>query len=128
LDILYLSKAALDEVRSTRFCEWKSWTDARVPKSLASLEDGRQTAFSRLTFRRLVDSAELLTATEATSDLVFDPRCLGGDKSLACLYRTASVILFQSREFDHCLVQALSQFCINSTSIYPEHPAPPELF
>jgi hypothetical protein len=75
-----------------------------------------------------VDYAELLTATEATSDLVFDPRCLGGDKPLACFYRTARVILFETLEFDHCLVQALSKFCINSTSLYPEHPAPPELF
>jgi hypothetical protein len=75
-----------------------------------------------------VDYAELLTATEATSDLVFDPRCLGGDKPLACFYRTTSVILFQTREFDHCLVQALSKFCINSTSLYPEHLAPSELF
>jgi hypothetical protein len=73
-----------------------------------------------------VDSAELLTATEATGDLVFDPRCLGGDKPLACLYRTVSMFLFQSRDFDHCLVKALRKFCINSTSIYPEHPAPPE--
>jgi hypothetical protein len=75
-----------------------------------------------------VDSAELLTAAEGTSDLVFDPRCLSGDKPLACFYGTASMILFQSREFDQCLVQALRKFCIHSTSLYPEHPAPPELF
>jgi hypothetical protein len=75
-----------------------------------------------------VDSAELLTATKATGGLMFDPRCLGGDKPLACLYRTVSMFLFQSRDFDHCLVKALRKFCINSTSIYPEHPAPPEFF
>ena len=75
-----------------------------------------------------MDSAELLAATEGTSDLVFDPRCLCGDKPLACLDRRESMILFQSVEFDRCLVQAPTKFCINSTSIYREHPAPPELF
>ena len=38
------------------------------------------------------------------------------------------MILFQSREFDHRLVKALSKFCINSTSSYPEHPASPAFF
>jgi hypothetical protein len=75
------------------------------------------------TFRGLVDFAELLAATKSTGHLVFDPRCLCGDKLLACLYWTKSMILFQSREFDHRLVKALSKFCINSTSIYSEHPA-----
>ena len=86
---------------------------------------GRQTAFTRPLSRGLVDSAELLAATKATGHLVFDPCCLCGDKLLACLYRTTSMILFQSREFDHRLVKALSKFCINSTSRYPEHPALP---
>jgi hypothetical protein len=71
-----------------------------------------------------VDSAELLAATEATSDFVFDPRCLGDGKPIACLYRTASMILFEARDFDHRIVQALRKFCINSTNTFPEHPAP----
>jgi hypothetical protein len=75
-----------------------------------------------------VDSAELLAATKSTGHLVLDPRRLCGDKLLACLYRTTSMILFQSREFDHRLVKALSKFCINSTSSYPEHPASPAFF
>jgi hypothetical protein len=76
----------------------------------------------------LVDFAEMLTATKSTGHLVFDPRCLCGDKPLACLYRTEGVILFQSRDIDHRIVKALRKFCINSTSIYPEHSAPPEFF
>jgi len=75
-----------------------------------------------------VDSAELLTATKSTGHLVFDPRCLCGDKPLACLYRTEGMILFQTRDIDHRIVKALRKFCINSTSIYPEHSAPPEFF
>jgi hypothetical protein len=69
-----------------------------------------------------VDSAELLAATKSAGHLVFDPRCLCGDELLACLYWTKSMILFQSREFDHRLVKAPGKVCINSTSIYPEHP------
>ena len=76
----------------------------------------------------LVDFTELLTATKSTVHLVFDPRCLCGDKPLARLYRTEGMILFQSRDSDHRIVKALRKFCINSTSIYPEHPAPPEYF
>jgi hypothetical protein len=68
----------------------------------------------------LVDSAELLTATKPTRHLVFDPRCLCGDKPLACLYRTEGVILFQPRDIDHRLVKALRKFCINSTRMYPQ--------
>jgi hypothetical protein len=75
-----------------------------------------------------VDSAELLTATKPTRYLVFDPRCLCGDKPLACLYRTEGMILFQSRDIDHRLVKALRKFCINSTSTSPEHSAPSEVF
>jgi hypothetical protein len=68
----------------------------------------------------LVDSAELLTATKPTRHLVFDPRCLCGDKPLACLYRTEGMILFQPRDIDHRLVKALRKFCINSTRMYPK--------
>jgi hypothetical protein len=66
-----------------------------------------------------VDSAELLAATKSTGHLVFDPRCLCGDELLACFYWTKSMILFQSREFDHRLIKAPGKVCINSTSIYP---------
>jgi hypothetical protein len=38
------------------------------------------------------------------------------------------MILFQSRDTDYCIVKAPRKFCINSTSIYPEHSAPPEFF
>jgi hypothetical protein len=76
----------------------------------------------------LVDSAELLAATKPTRHLVFDPRCLCGDKPLSCLYRTEGMILFQPRDIDHRLVKALRKFCINSTSMYPEHSATPEVF
>jgi hypothetical protein len=38
------------------------------------------------------------------------------------------MILFQSRDIDHRLVKALRKFCINSTSMYPEHSATPEVF
>ena len=75
-----------------------------------------------------MDSAELLAATKSTGHLVFDPRCLCGDKPLACLYRTKGMILFQALDIDYRLVKALSEFCINSTSICPEHPAPLEFF
>jgi hypothetical protein len=96
-----------------------------VQKPSASIGARKTNGIYQATFRGLVDSAELLTATESTGHLVFDPRCLCGDKLLACLYRTASMILFESREFDHRLVKALSKFCINSTSSYPQHPASP---
>jgi hypothetical protein len=76
----------------------------------------------------LVDSVELLTATKSTGHLVFDPRCLCGDKPLACLYRTEGVILFQSRDIDHRIVKALRKFCVNPTGIYPEQSAPAEFF
>jgi len=72
----------------------------------------------------LVDFAELLTATKSTGHLVFDPRGLCGDKSLACLYRTEGMILFQSRDMAYRIVKALRKSCINSTSIYPEHSSP----
>ena len=74
---------------------------------------------SAICFRGLVDSAELLTATKSTGQLVFDPRCLCGDKSLACFYWTEGMILFQSRDIDHRIVKALRKFCIDSTRIYP---------
>jgi len=38
------------------------------------------------------------------------------------------MILFQALDIDYCLVKALRKSCVNSTSIYPEHPAPPEFF
>jgi hypothetical protein len=79
-------------------------------------------------FRELVDSAELLTATKSTGHLVFNPRCLCGDKPFACLYRAEDMILFQPRDIVYRIVQALRKSCINSTSIYPEHSAPPEFF
>jgi hypothetical protein len=75
-----------------------------------------------------VEFAELLTATKPTRHLVFDPRCLCGDKPLACLYRTEGMILFQSRDIDQRVVKALRKFCINSTSTSPEHSAPSEVF
>jgi hypothetical protein len=75
-----------------------------------------------------VDSAELLAATKSTGHLVFDPRCLCGDKPLACFYRTEGMILLQALDFDYRLVKTLRKFCINSTNIDPEHPVPPELF
>jgi hypothetical protein len=99
-----------------------------VPKPSASIEARKTNGIYQATFRGLVDSAELLAATKSTGHLVLDPRRLCGDKLLACLYRTTSMILFQSREFDHRLVKALSKFCINSTSSYPEHPASPAFF
>ena len=76
----------------------------------------------------LVDFAELLTATKSTGHLVFDPRCLCGDKPLARLYRTEGMIVFQSRDMAYRSVKALRKSCINSTSIYPEHSAPPVVF
>jgi hypothetical protein len=54
-----------------------------------------------------VDSAELLTATKSTGHLVFDPRCLCGNKPLASFYRTEGMILFQLRDTDYRIVQAL---------------------
>lgn len=75
-----------------------------------------------------MDSAELLAATKSTGHLVFDPRCLCGDKPLACFYRTEGMILFQTLDIDYRLVKALRKSCINSTNVYPEHPAPPEFF
>jgi hypothetical protein len=79
-------------------------------------------------FQGLVDSAELLAATESTGHLVLDPRCLCGDKPLACFYRTEGMILFQALDIDYRPVKTLRKFCINSTNIDPEHPVPPELF
>jgi len=58
-------------------------------------------------FQGLVDSAELLAATKSTGHLVFDPRCLCGDKPLACFYRTEGMILFQALDIDYRLVKAL---------------------
>ena len=74
----------------------------------------------------LVDFTELLTATKSTVHLVFDPRCLCGDKPLARLYRTESMLLFESRDMAYRIVKALRKFCINSTRIYLEHAAPPK--
>ncbi len=76
----------------------------------------------------LVDFAELLTAKKSTGHLMFDPRCLCGDKPLARLYRTEGMILFQSRDMTYRIVKALRKSCINSTSIYPERSSPPEFF
>jgi hypothetical protein len=50
---------------------------------------------------------------------VFDPRCLRGDKSLACLYRTEGMILFQSRDSDHRIVKALRKFFSNLDGGHP---------
>jgi hypothetical protein len=76
----------------------------------------------------LVDFAELLTATKSTAHLMFDPRCLCGDKPLARLYRTEGMIVFQSRDMANRSVKAPRKSCINSTSIYPEHSSPSEIF
>jgi hypothetical protein len=38
------------------------------------------------------------------------------------------MILFQSRDIDYRIVKALRKLCINSTSIYSEHFAPPAFF
>jgi hypothetical protein len=100
-----------------KFYKWKSWrvaTDAE--------------AFSEICFRGLVDSAKLLTATKSTGHLVFNPRCLCGDKPFACLYRAEGMILFQPRDIVYRIVQALRKSCINSTSIYPEDAAPSRVF
>jgi hypothetical protein len=37
------------------------------------------------------------------------------------------MILFESRDIDDRLVKALRKFGINSTGIYPQHSAPPEV-
>jgi hypothetical protein len=42
----------------------------------------------------LVEFAKLLTAAKLTGHLVFDPRCLCGDKFFARLYGTDGMILF----------------------------------
>jgi hypothetical protein len=76
----------------------------------------------------LVDFTELLTATKSTVHLVFDPRCLCGDKPLARLYRTEGMILFQSRDMAYRIVKAPRKSCINSTTTYPEQFSPPEFF
>jgi hypothetical protein len=100
-------------------------TDAKAISEYRSPEEQRHLPGH---FQGLVDSAELLAATKSTGHLVSDPRCLCGDKPLACLYRTAGMILFQPRDIDNRIVKALRKLGINSTSIYPEHPAPHEFF
>jgi hypothetical protein len=74
----------------------------------------------------LVDFPDLLTAAKLTTHFVFDPRCLCGDKFLACLDRTSGMIHFQLLDVAYRVVQALRKFCINSTRINSEHTAPPE--
>jgi hypothetical protein len=74
----------------------------------------------------LVDFPDLLTAAKLTAHLVFDPRCLCGDKPFACLDRTNGLIHFQLRNVAYRVVEALRKSCINSTRINPEHTAPPE--
>jgi hypothetical protein len=111
-----------------RLCKWKSCRDARVPKPAAIIEARKTDSIFQASFRGLVDSAELLAATKSTGHLVFDPRCLCGDKPLAYFYRTEGMILFQALDIDYRLVKALRKFCINSTNIYPEHPASSRTF
>jgi len=56
--------------------------------------DSRKTTLAISSVQGLVDSADLLTAAKLTGHLVFDPCCLRGDKPLAGLYWTETVIFF----------------------------------
>ena len=72
----------------------------------------------------LVDKAQLLTAAKLTGRLVFDPRCLCGDKSFTCLQRTEGLVRFQLFDIECCYVESPRKLCIDSARICQEHAAP----
>jgi len=74
----------------------------------------------------LVDFADLMSRAMSAAHFVLDPCRFCGDVSFARLERRNGRSQFQLRDDAYRVVEALGEFCVNTTRSNPEHTASPE--